>query len=265
MKLSPLIVCKHNKKYFVKIFHYNRRPSYEKKFDIKGKYERTFYQCSKCKHMYAAHGFNINNLYSKQYLELTYKNIYGIHKRFKNVIKLPNNKSDNKNRASRVDNFFLKKNLNLLDVGSGIGVFLFEMRKKKWEVLGIEMDKRYVDYCKKFHKLRIYRKELSKFKTKLKFNLVSFNKVLEHVKNPIKLLKSSKKFLKKDGIVYIEVPHIKAKVGGKNRQEFCVDHLHIFSSSSLKILARKCGFKILQIKTIHEPSGKYTIFGFLKK
>lgn len=265
MKISSLIFCKHNKKKFIKIFHYKERPDYEKKFSINGEYERSFYQCILCKHMYAAHKFDIKNLYSKQYLELTYKNIKGIHKRFQNVIKLKKNKSDNKNRTTRVDNFFSKKNLDLLDVGSGIGVFLYEMREKKWNVAGIEMDKRYVNYCKKFHKLKIYRKNLSKFQTKLKFDLISFNKVLEHVDNPINLLRSSKKYLKKDGIIYIEVPDIKARIGGKNRQEFCIDHLHIFSKTSLKILTDKCGLKILKMKTIHEPSSKYTLFAFLQK
>ena len=130
MKLIPKIICKHKKKYLKKIFEYNKRPSYEKKFSIKGKYFRSFYQCEICKHIYASHSFDIFNLYSKQYLELTYKNIEGIHDRFKSVTNLPKNKSDNKNRAERVNKFFKKRNLKLLDIGSGIGVFLFEMKKK---------------------------------------------------------------------------------------------------------------------------------------
>ena len=264
MNISPLIICDHNKSHFIKIYHYKSKPNYEKNFRISGKYERAFFQCKKCLHMYAAHGFNINDLYSKQYLELTYKNIKGIHKRFKKVISLPKKKSDNKNRAIRVDNFFAKKDYKLLDVGSGIGVFIYEMRKKNWHVSGIEMDKRYAEYCKKFHKLNVFKKKLSKLNSKKKFDLISFNKVLEHVKNPIMLLKSSKRFLNKNGIVYIEVPDIKAKKNGKSSQEFCVDHLHIFSTKSLRSLAKKSGMKVLKIKSIHEPSGKYTLFGFLK-
>ena len=158
MNISPIIICDHNKRNFSKIYHYKSKPNYEKNFRISGKYERAFFQCKKCLHMYAAHGFNINDLYSKQYLELTYKNIKGIHKRFKKVINLPKKKSDNKNRAIRVDNFFANKGYKLLDVGSGIGVFIYEMRKKNWHVSGIEMDKRYAEYCKKFHKLNVFKK-----------------------------------------------------------------------------------------------------------
>ncbi len=265
MKLIPKIICKHKKKYLKKIFEYNKRPSYEKKFSIKGKYFRSFYQCEICKHIYASHSFDIFNLYSKQYLELTYKNIEGIHDRFKSVTNLPKNKSDNKNRAERVNNFFKKRNLKLLDIGSGIGVFLFEMKKRKWNVSGIEMDKRYANYCKKFHKLKVYPKKISELKNYKEFDLISLNKVLEHVKDPGKLLKISKKFLKNNGIAYIEVPDIKAKSGGKHRQEFCVDHLHLFSKYSLNNLANFCGFETLSIQRLNEPSGKFTLLGFFKK
>ena len=265
MKLSAYKFCIHNKSHLQKIFDYTKIPSYEKKFIIKGKYGRSFYQCKLCKHIYSSHAFSINNLYSQQYLELTYKNLNGIKKRFKQVTSLSVNKSDNKNRSVRVDSFFKKKNLQLLDVGSGIGVFLHEMKKKNWNVTGIEMDKRYVDFCKKFKKLNVHKTKLERFKKRKNFDLITFNKVLEHVVNPIKLFKLSKFFLNEGGIVYIEVPDIRAKTHGKQRQEFCVDHLHIFSPKSLKYLATVCGFETLQIKRIHEPSGKFTLYGFFKK
>ncbi len=264
MKLSSVIICGHKKKFLSKTFTYEKRPVYEKKFIINGKYYRNFYQCKICKHMYASHKFDIKQLYSKQYLEFTYKDENGIHKRFNKITKLPILKSDNKNRAKRVNQFFSKKNLKLLDVGSGTGVFMYEMRKKSWKVSGIEMDKRYANYCKKFHKLQVYHQKLSKFKLFKTFNLISFNKVLEHVKNPIGLLNLSKKFLLKNGTIYIEVPYIKAKTEGKHRQEFCIDHLNVFSKSSLTLMTRKCGLISLGIKEIHEPSGKFTLYGFFK-
>ena len=266
MKFNCSINCKCKNTNFSKIFSYNKRPNNEKKFSISGKYKRYFYACNKCEHMYAKHDFKINKLYSKQYLELTYKNERGIHKRFKHVVNLPFNKSDNKNRAKRVDKFFKKnKKLRLLDIGSGIGVFLYEMKKRNWNVSGIEMDKRYSDYCKKFHDFQVYQKKLSKFYSAKKFDLISFNKILEHVNHPHKLLKLSKKFLKKTGIVYIEVPDIYAKTKGKFRNEFCLDHLHVFSISSLDNLIKNSGFYPIKIMRIHEPSGKYTIFSFLQK
>ena len=43
-----------------------------------------------------------------------------------------------------------------------------------------------------------------------------------------------------------------------------VEHLHVFSKASLKNLMEESKFKILEIKQIREPSGKYTIFGFFQ-
>lgn len=264
MKLSSSLFCGHKKENLLKIFSYKKKPSYEKKFDIKGKYHRNFYQCDVCHHMYASHKFNIEHLYSKQYLEQTYKDEKGINNRFNQIINLPFKKSDNKNRVKRINKFINNKNLNLLDVGSGTGVFLYEMRRKNWNVVGLEMDKRYANFCQKYHKIKVYCKKITKFKPAKKFNLISFNKVLEHVKNPINLVNMSKNFLKKNGTFYIEVPHIRAKNLGKHRQEFCIDHLHIFSKNSLIIFAQKCGLKTIEVREIHEPSGKFTIFGFFQ-
>jgi SAM-dependent methyltransferase len=266
MKFQCSINCECNEKNFFKLYSYNKKPKNEKNFFITGKYNRMFYECATCEHLYAKHNFKINKLYSKQYLDLTYKNEKGLDKRFKYITGLPVSLSDNKGRAKRVDEFFKKtKKLQLLDVGSGLGVFLHEMRKKNWKVNGIEIDTRYSDYCKKKHNLNVYKKNLLKFKTKKKFDLISFNKILEHVDYPQRLLKSAKKILKKNGIIYIEVPDVYAKVGGKFRGEFCFEHFHIFSLSSLGILIRRSGLYPIKLMRIQEPSGKYTIFSFTKK
>ena len=266
MKFQSSINCTCKAKNFFKLYTYNKKPKYEKKFSIKGKYKRMFYECKTCEHLYAKHNFKIKNLYSKHYLDLTYKNEKGLDKRFKYIANLPSNLSDNKKRAKRVNEFFKKKGrLKLLDVGSGLGVFLHEMRKKNWDVSGIEMDIRYSNYCKKKHNLNVFKNNISNFKSKKKFDLISFNKILEHVNYPQKLIIKAKKFLKKEGLIYIEVPDVYAKVGGKFRDEFCLDHLHIFSPSSLEILLRRSGLYPIKIVRIHEPSGKYTIFCFTKK
>ena len=59
--------------------------------------------------MYASHKFNIEHLYSKQYLDQTYGDEQGINKRFNQITKLPLKKSDNKNRVKRINKFINKK------------------------------------------------------------------------------------------------------------------------------------------------------------
>lgn len=269
MNFSSSINCKCNYSYCKKIFQYNKRPLGEKKFEIIGPYKRSFHECKLCNHIFAKINFKFKSLYSKKYFDLTYKSKDNLEKKFKSIVKLSKSQSDNKNRVERITNFYLNKKGNsskrVLDVGSGMGIFLHEMKKNKWKTLGIEFDKRYIEFCKKKLGLNIINKNFLKVQSVNKFDLITFNKVLEHIKNPQKFLKHAAKLLKKDGTVYIEVPDANVKIKGKFRNEFCPDHLHLFSDQSLSLLAQRTGLEIIQIKRIIDPSGKFTLFSFLKK
>lgn len=245
------------------LFRYNKKPSAEKNYNIMGKYNRVFYQCEACDHIWAKHYFKIKNIYNKTYLDLTYKDTKGVSNRFNKIINLTINKSDNKNRAIRIDKFLNRKKANLLDVGSGIGVFLYEMKKKGYKAKGLDLDKRYANFLKK-KEIKVFVSKIENLNIKEKFDLITFNKVLEHVKNPSKFLKNSLKFLKKSGLIYIEVPDSKARLKGKFSGEFCLDHLQLFSIESLVKLTKSCDLIPLRVERIIEPSNKFTVFGFFK-
>ena len=50
-----------------------------------------------------------------------------------------------------------------------------------------------------------------------------------------------------------------------DRQEFYLEHYYTFSEQSIKYLTKKCGFDIVEMSKLIEPSGKFTIYAFLKK
>ena len=130
-------------------------------------------------------------------------------------------------------------------------------------VNGVDLDQRYVTFLKK-KKIKIFCTPLNKLDIRKKFDLITFNKVLEHVNNPVGMIKDSLKFLKRDGVIYIEVPDKKAKIKGKHCGEFCPDHLQVFSKISLNDMVNAAGLQKILIKNIIEPSNKYTIYGFMK-
>ena len=254
------ICCSKNLK---KKFIYLKKPFAEKIFKLSKKYKRYFYLCDNCGHMIAKHFFSVPEMYTKQYFELVYGSLDGLERKVNFILNLPLKKSDNKNRVLRIQKFFNFKKNKVLDIGSGSGVFLSEMKKKGWDCLGLEKDKRYVNFCKKNLKLKIENKNLKNIKKK--FDLITFNKVLEHVFKPEKFLSIVKKNLKEEGYVYIEVPDVVAAYKGKNRQEFGLEHFHVFSVSSLDIMINKAGFRTIHIERIQDPSGKYTLYAFAKK
>ena len=66
-------------------------------------------------------------------------------------------------------------------------------------------------------------------------------------------------------MIYIEVPDARAindKKEGKYREEFGLGHHHVFSKKSLQNIFAFSKIKLLEIKSIREPSGKYTLFAF---
>jgi hypothetical protein len=96
------------------------------------------------------------------------------------------------------------------------------------------------------------------------FDVVSFNKVLEHVTNPIEMLAKGARHVKLGGFAYIELPDAEAAwVDGPARQEFFIEHHHVFSMASAVLLANRAGFTVVVAERLREPSGKYTLRAFL--
>ena len=100
-----------------------------------------------------------------------------------------------------------------------------------------------------------------------RFDLVTFNKVLEHVPDPIAMLRRSLDFLVPSprSRVYVELPD--AEAAGRDsagREELFIDHLHVFSFASMAILASRAGFEVLTMERLREPSSKYTLRGIFR-
>jgi hypothetical protein len=54
----------------------------------------------------------------------------------------------------------------------------------------------------------------------------------------------------------------KAVEEGSGRQEFFIDHHHIFSEKSFNLLCELSGFKVEAFERLREPSTKFTLRGF---
>ena len=259
--------CKSKKKNLKLIYSYKTKPKNEPDYKVKN-YTRSVIQCNNCLHFFANHKINTNHLYKKNYSLISHgENLYS---KFNKIIKLKE-KSDNFHRVERILNFFnkiKKKKINFLDIGSGLGIFLYSLRKKiNWNLTGIEPDLNFYNFSKNKLNLNIKNIDFNKNNLKKKYNIITLNKVIEHVKSPDLFLHKTKKLLKRNGFIYIEVPDGVAahkSRQGKNREEFFLDHLHIFSIKSLKNVLVKNKFKVIKIENIKERSGKYTIYAFAK-
>jgi len=257
--------CKKNK-IIRNVIKYNSKPIGETDFKIKKLlYKRSYNKCEVCDHYFANHLYDLESLYKKNYSKFTYGSQKEIFNNFKKIIKLPNSKSDNKNRVSRMTKS-LKKNFYCLDVGSGLGVFPYELQKNHIKIDCYEKDRNLKNHLKNI-KLKVVNNSIFLKNNMNKYNFITMNKIIEHIEKPKYLLKKFIKLLKNHGYLYIEVPSINAlkSKSGHNSEEFFIEHFHVFSKKSLEILLMSINLQVVYIKNIKEKSGKYTLIALAKK
>tara|TARA_Y100000588_G_scaffold395088_1_gene519740 strand:- start:6013 stop:7251 length:1239 start_codon:yes stop_codon:yes gene_type:complete len=274
---SPKMRCICRSQEFTVVFNYLDPPKGENLFKAtenktqENKYYREIHRCDSCGHFLSVHNMKLDELYSGDYVSTTYGDETGIRRSFEKINALPTYMSDNIGRVRWINaaySQFRSGNCSgrVLDVGAGLGVFVFQMRKSGWECVALEPDENLCSHLKQSVEVKVVSGSfldesiISNLIAQCgMFDLITFNKVLEHVQDPVSFLASARKLLSKEGWVYIELPDgNRAYSEGKGREEFFVEHHHIFSAASISILAERAGFSVKLLESIHEPSGKFT-------
>lgn len=254
------------------VFTYTAPPGGETLFPFNtlGRYYREILRCTSCGHFISVSDMDVSSLYTEAYVSSTYGD-EGIKRDFHRIISLPPEKSDNVGRVRRVvvfarrwfRNECLSRKPRILDVGSGLCVFLYLMKQEGWNCTALDPDPRMVRHAQKTVGVPAVCGDFMKTDNLGTFDAITFNKVLEHVADPVAMLARSRRFLRRGGFVYLEVPDGEAAAGdGPEREEFFIEHLHVFSPESIGVLASKAGFVPVQIERLREPSTKYTLRGF---
>lgn len=136
----------------------------------------------------------------------------------------------------------------LLDVGSGFGFFLSEMKNRGWDVTGIEISQKAMDYSRNVFGLTIHPGPMEKvgFPDNY-FDAVTGFYVIEHLPYPMAFLRECHRILKPGGLLLLRYPHttpIKNLLqifGIKNRLYDLPAHLSDFSPKMIqRCLERIC-------------------------
>lgn len=140
---------------------------------------------------------------------------------------------------------------SLLDVGCGSGRYLYLMEREGWTVKGVDIA--YTDYGRTGLGLDIYEGSLmsARFAPE-SFDAVTFWWTLEHMFDPLAMLREAYRIAKKGGIVVVGVPNIdslEAKIFKEHWFHlFVPKHLYQFSPATLTAALRKAGFGRVQIR-----------------
>ena len=146
----------------------------------------------------------------------------------------------------------IPKKSRVLEIGSGHGFFLEIMKTNGFDIIGYDISKEQRKKSKKITNVPVYDVNMSeKISLGDKFDIVISFHTLEHIADPITLLKNIKKLLKPKGKILIEVPnsddfHLKLN---KFYKEFYWEraHIHYFNPKILKNVIQKSGFKNIRI------------------
>lgn len=239
------------------------------------KYYREYHKCRTCAHFFEWVPFSFDRLYAADYVDSTYGGLDGIRKTFARIMALSPEKSDNFHRVNWIHDAIARQGgalpsgttgSSLLDVGFGLGVFPAAMKAMGWDCHGLDLDERQIEHARSDLGIRAYDEDLTAVTGIGPFDLITFNKVLEHVEKPEVLLAEARRLLGPKGLVYVELPDGEcAAQEGKGREEFFVEHIHVFSFASYSLLAKKAGFGVLECVRVREPSSKFSFRGLLRQ
>ena len=141
-----------------------------------------------------------------------------------------------------------KKEGRVLDIGASTGVFLDLFKESGWETWGVEPSKGGDVAKKKGHRMLTSTFENAKL-PKNNFDLVILNHTLEHMDKPEAILKKVYEILKKDGLVFVDVPNAggmgASLLGEKWPHRLPDEHKHQFTKESLTKILGSAGFKVL--------------------
>lgn len=212
------------------------------------------------------------------YYEVDFANS-SVGEKFAKVMALPEDKSDNVGRVKRViaqlDTWRQslgqpRRAANVLDIGAGTGVFLAKLLQSSaatvsdWHATAIEPDPVAAEHLRGLNKFEVIQGVFDAAPAMHGYDLVTLNKVVEHLPKPQALMSGVAKALDRaGGIVYVEVPDV-LTIGRRLPTDNILGslHHHLYSPRGLTSLIESVGLRLLNLGRTVEPSGKITLFGF---
>lgn len=142
----------------------------------------------------------------------------------------------------------------LLDVGCAMGVLLEEAAKKEMKAVGIDLSADAVRYCKR-NKLTTYNGTVYTVKQlkQASFDVITAFQIIEHERDPVRMMMRVHNLLKKGGMVVLATPNyggLWRKLMGKRWFGFThPEHVILLDPSSMRTLLEKSGFRDIEIRS----------------
>ena len=215
----------------------------KKKVNNSKKYSLDLYECKKCKLIQLGKSIPLGNMYGETYgyrSSLSKLMVNHLEQKFLKLKKI-------------VD---LKKQSNILDIGSSDSTFLnfFSNEKKNYNCFGIDPSaKKYLKYYNKdvnlivdYFSAKSVKSEIDKLKLiNKKFKLISSFAMFYDIDDPNKFCKDIKSLLEKNGIWILEMSYFPMLLSNLTYDQICHEHVTYYTLSVFKNIVEKNGLKII--------------------
>jgi SAM-dependent methyltransferase len=240
----------------------------------------TYVKCNKCSVIYSSP----RPKYDKDFVERAYASYY----QFADTVTEPdwqNTKQSSLQMFEKEIEHLIqydKQRTAALDIGSGMGTFLYAAKKYYQTAIGLDVSVKMAEFVKKQLGIDVIVAEFENYTPEKKFSLIHMSHVMEHIPNPNEWLQHAKELLIPNGILVINVPH-KYSLGNrlqhfyyklKLKKQFSSywndagrtpDHLVEPTLKSMKLLVEKNGYKIIDFYTYSrkDPASNGNIYSKL--
>lgn len=156
-----------------------------------------------------------------------------------------------------------KKPLRFLDVGAASGEIVQAFELEGWEAHGIELSADFVKYAREernLHTILNCEIEDSSYEENF-FDYINFWHVIEHLRDPIIVLKKIYYWLKPGGKLNLGTPNPLTRYGWlafqyHNRFDLGIDHTFGFTPKTLNKILTDIGFEV-ELQKVYKPTKKY--------
>ena len=142
----------------------------------------------------------------------------------------------------------------LLDVGSGTGSFVNEMKQHGWQTTGLEPDEGAREVARQLHEIVLEDTAVFYQLSHGIFDAITLWHVLEHVHDLSAYMQQLKNVLNEKGKLFIAVPNYTSLDASTYKEYWAAydvpRHLYHFSPAAIKTLLEKNGLRVVQYKAM---------------
>ncbi|MBF0186805.1 MAG: class I SAM-dependent methyltransferase [Magnetococcales bacterium] len=143
----------------------------------------------------------------------------------------------------------------ILDVGCGGGTLLHTIGNHfpQAALYGVELNTPYAELAARRVQATVLNTEYKSGLFDKRFDLILFTKVLEHIPEPLTILREMAQDLSDDGLLFVEVPDISDLYSlPPDHGRFQIPHIHYYSENTLTTLLNRAGMDVVISRSIYK-------------